>query len=76
MLYRSYYEINENDFDEVSIVIILTDVEDVEIATKYCVRITENMPPNLRIIVGVGEVDSSGEVVEFIPYDDFCAEKR
>ena len=76
MLYRSYYEINENDFDEVSIVIVLTDVEDVEMATKYCVRITENMPPNLRIIVGVGEVDSSGEVVEFIPYDDFCAEKR
>ncbi|RLD00722.1 MAG: hypothetical protein DRI65_16205 [Chloroflexota bacterium] len=75
MIYRSYFEIKENDFDEMVIVIVLSDVEDIEMATNYCVRLTENMPPKLRIIIGVGEVDSSGEVVDFVPYDDFSAKK-
>jgi hypothetical protein len=72
-LYRAYYEIEENGLLEVTIVLIVSDPEDVEEVKALCMRIfREKLPSSIRVIIGVFDEDGRPEGGSFIPYDDFC----
>ena len=75
-VYRSYYEIKENDFDEISVVLVFTDIAGMNIATKYCARLTEKMPSNLKVIIGFVETDRAGNIIDFFPHDYFYAKEN
>lgn len=71
MKYRSYFEINNNDFDELVIVFVLRDIEDLEIAAEKCLSAIMEMPSKSRIVIGLAPLDGSGNLTSFIPYEDF-----
>ncbi len=69
LLYQSEYLIKEEDFDEVSIVLVFTDMTAMNIVTKNCTTLADKMPTGLRIVIGFVETDRSGEIIDFFPHD-------
>lgn len=71
-IYRAYYEVNEGGFDEISIVFLVNSSEEIDELKKVVFRTSMNeMPENLRIIIGVYEDQESGDGV-FTPYENFA----
>lgn len=71
-VYRAYYELKESGFSELAIVWVVNSAVEVDELRKVLQRAArDDMPDNLRIIVGVyNDVDDSES--EFIPYEDFA----
>ncbi|SRR5713101_4891393 len=70
-IYRAYYELKERSFSEIVIVWIVSSPAEVEELRRTLARTTrEEMPDNLRMLIGVFEDPESGGV-GFVPYDDF-----
>jgi hypothetical protein len=71
-LYRGYYALKENGFSEFSFVWIVNSSSEVEELQQRLVRLTrDEMPVNLRMIIGVLDDSASGGV-GFLPYCDFA----
>ena len=74
-IYQAYYQLNEGGFDEVSIVLLVSSFEEINELKQAVSRTSMNeMPENLRIIIGVYEDQESGEGV-FTPYENFALKK-
>lgn len=71
LIYRAYYELNENGFSEIVIVWIVSSPIEVGELKRMLARMTrDEMPGNLRMIAGVlddSEVDGAG----FLPCEEF-----
>ena len=70
-VYQAYYNLKENGFSEIAIVWIVsspTEVEELKHTLSRMVR--DEMPDNLRMIIGVFDDPEAGGV-GFLPYDDF-----
>lgn len=74
LMYQSEYLIKEEDFDEISIVLVFTNITSMNIVTKNCATLTDKMPSGLRIVIGLGETDRSGDIIDFFPHEDFSAD--
>lgn len=75
MIYRAYYELKEGGFSEIAIVWIVSNPLDIEQLRRTLARTArEEMPENLRIIIGIFDDPESGGA-GFIPYDDFAYNK-
>jgi hypothetical protein len=74
-IYRAYYELRENGFSQVTIVWIVTNQIEIEAVRPALVRMMrDEMPENLRMMVGIFEDPEFGGV-GFIPYDEFAYSK-
>lgn len=72
VIYRAYYELKESGFSEIAIVWIVSDPSGVEELKRMLSRtVRDEMPENLRMIIGIFDESESGGV-GFIPYDDFA----
>lgn len=70
-IYRAYYELKEGGFNEFAIVLIVGSPSEVERVKSTLSRMDrDDMPSNLRIIIGVFDYQESGED-EFHPYEEF-----
>jgi hypothetical protein len=74
MIYQSDHLIKGKYFDEISIVLVFTDITSMNIVTKNCATLTDKMPSGLRIVIGLGETDRSGDIIDFFPHEDFSAD--
>jgi len=71
-IYRAYYELKEGGFNEFAIVWILGNPAEVEKVKRLLARMDrDDMPNNLRIIIGVFD-DQEGGAAEFLPYEEFA----
>ncbi|AVS85366.1 hypothetical protein C8239_11875 [Paracidovorax avenae] len=71
-IYRAYYELKESGFSEIAIVWIVSSPAEVEELKRMFARMTrDEMPDNLRMIIGVFDDPETGGV-GFRPYDDFA----
>ena len=75
-MYQSEYLIKEEDFDEISIVLVFTDITAMNIVTKNCATLADKMPSGLRIVIGFVETDRSGEIIDFFPHDIISSESN
>lgn len=71
-IYRAYYELKESGFSELAIVWVVNSAAEVdELHQILCRAVRDEMPDNLRMIIGVyDDVDNPG--AGFVPYVDFA----
>lgn len=75
LIYRAYYALKENGFNEITIVwIVNSPTEGEKFKRDLSRRILDEMPNNLRMVIGVFEDPESGGV-GFLPYDEFGGER-
>ena len=75
LIYRAYYELKENGFSEIAIVWIVSSPIEVEELKRMLARMTrDEMPDNLRMIIGVFD-DSATGGIGFLPYEDFACKE-
>lgn len=73
IIYRAYYEIKERNFNEMTIVWLVSSTDEVDELKRMLARTLRNeMPDNLRMVIGVFEDSEAGGSSGFIPYDDFA----
>lgn len=71
-IYRAYYELKESGFSEIAIVWIVSSPVEVEELKRILARMArDEMPNNLRTIIGVFDDPETGGV-GFLPYEDFA----
>jgi hypothetical protein len=71
MIYRVYSELKEGGCSEITIVWLVSSPPEVEALKRMLSRTTqEQMPDNLRMILGVCDDPEAGGI-GFIPYNDF-----
>jgi hypothetical protein len=76
-IYRSYYEIAEKRFFEITIVLVIVEIEDLQEIKRALTRMfREKMTHNVRVIIGV--IDDTGDIEsgEFKPLDEFSPGER
>ncbi len=76
LMHQSEYLIKEEDFDEISIVLVFTNIKAMNIVTKNCATLADKMPSGLRIVIGFVETDRSGEIIDFFPHDIISSESN
>ncbi len=78
MVNRSYFMLNEGEFYEIALIFVVLNNEDSVSETMYYIK--KRMPEmegNLRIIVGMADVDEDDNIVYgFAPYDEVRSNHR
>jgi hypothetical protein len=69
-VYEAHYFAEKNDVDELVLVLVTFESELVEGIQRIVERSLRNLPP-ITIMIGVAELDEdSGEVSDFVPYNE------
>lgn len=72
ILYRAYYEIQKNNFFEMTIVLVFSAPEDIEGAMHFYMKaVIEKLPNNIRLIIGTLDEDVRTNGRKFVPYANF-----
>ena len=77
VIYRAYYLLNEENFYEFAIFVVVLDEEQIERVIRMITRRFPEFEGNLKIVVGFAEYDEdSGQVYGFRPYDEISSFRR
>ncbi|ELA6650026.1 DUF4935 domain-containing protein [Vibrio alginolyticus] len=77
VIYRAYYSLNEENYYEFAVIVVVLDEALVEKVIHMISRRFPEFEGNLKVIVGVAEFDEdSGEVYGFRPYDEVSSFRR
>ena len=75
LIYRSCHLVEKDDFDEISIVLVFINIKAMNIVAENCVTLIDKMPTGIRIVIGLGETDRSGDIIDFFPENIFSRKK-
>ncbi|TRY32522.1 PIN-like domain-containing protein [Aliiglaciecola sp. M165] len=74
IIYRAYYLLNEENFYEFAIFVVVLDEEQIERVFRMITRRFPEFEGNLKVVVGIAEYDEdSGQVYGFRPYDEISS---
>ncbi|MFT4804890.1 MAG: hypothetical protein ACI83B_002985 [Sediminicola sp.] len=77
MIHESYYMLNESEFYEISLIIVVLNEDHMEEVLHLIKRRVPETESNLRVIVGKAEIDEDENIVYgFIPFDEIRSNHR
>jgi hypothetical protein len=73
-VYRAYYEVNEGNYESITIVLAMEEIEAVDEAIRYYHR-QKNVPLNVKVLFGVLEAQDEPNLFSFRPVTDISGQR-